>query len=79
MTAPDGGAPAKNGGAGMLVVLRGSSDGVSATGTQVFHPSQYGIASPQTASGQTLARQPSSSDRRRARRPVTTRPYADGS
>ncbi|MEU1721072.1 FG-GAP repeat protein [Nonomuraea sp. NPDC005692] len=50
------GAPAKNGGAGMLVVLRGSSGGVSATGTQVFHADQFGLASPDTAFGKLLAR-----------------------
>ncbi|MEU4547259.1 FG-GAP-like repeat-containing protein [Nonomuraea dietziae] len=50
------GAPGKNGGAGMLVVLRGSSSGVSESGTQVFHPGQFGIGSPQTAFGKILHR-----------------------
>nr|WP_082535278.1 FG-GAP-like repeat-containing protein [Nonomuraea pusilla] len=45
------GAPAKNGGAGMLVVLRGSASGVSDAGAQVFHPGQFGLDSPQTAFG----------------------------
>jgi hypothetical protein len=50
------GAPGKNGGAGMLVVLRGSPSGISDSGTQVFHPSQFGISSPQTAFGKILPR-----------------------
>ncbi|MEU1385709.1 MULTISPECIES: FG-GAP repeat protein [unclassified Nonomuraea] len=50
------GAPVKNGGAGMLVVLRGSSGGVSATGTPLFHADRFGLASPDTAFGELLAR-----------------------
>lgn len=48
------GAPGKNGGAGMLVVLRGSASVISDGGTQVFHPGQFGINSPQIAFGKIL-------------------------
>ncbi|MBB5962228.1 FG-GAP-like repeat-containing protein [Planomonospora venezuelensis] len=50
------GAPAKNGGAGMLTVLRGSGTGVATADAQIVHPRPVGVTYPQAAFGLVLLR-----------------------